>query len=638
MADDRIRLPSDSTVASQKVHRGTELPETQLPKSTVKPVTNPTPLLTIVLQSTPLIEGRKQSLFELLVQNTPKSEPPIRLVSDSDIKPGTSLLLALDKDGEYQAIEKPTPDQLRQLVKLELEFWRTHLMPQANLKSEISLPAINQLKQLATEMPTFEPLIKALLQQPTKVNADQVRQWFQQFQTISTASTATRSAPADAKPGQSTTARTTAELPISAVNQANPADKAMQTPPKPILLPDLRLKTMVGFNNRPITVPELKAALSIPVTVRQSIEQSISVQPTNKPLQFSGQIFRFIPSSETRYPAMPPESHQLLLSVRPAQSNPSVSQTMMAATTATTGIVMPSHSSATLPKAVMVTIHADSFNAMTPDSPKAASNNQADNTNKILSPLPWPERPNQPIEQIIGRSVSRATLPVEFRLNAWIAELDSVIASNPATLKSYIQQQAETMLHKTQVPPMIKPSGVEQSPVKHTKATDDMDATLLLLRNALETSLARLQHSAVQTALQQWSSPDQPIQHIHLPLIWLGLTHWADIEWWQEKKHSDKQKDSKKDSGQAFRMRIFLTLKPLSEFCAELHHNSDTTGLTFWSEDQATLSHLNNLLPTLEQWTQGLGKHQIQTKHGLPKRKISLAEEASTQHLVDIRT
>ncbi|MDO7641931.1 MAG: hypothetical protein MUQ76_08250, partial [Reinekea forsetii] len=112
MANDGIRLPSDSTVTSQKIVRGGGEPETTaLPAKNV-PATPVTPLLTVVLQSKTLLAGNKTALFELILQNDPKSAPPLSVLSDAPIKPGTSLLLELDKHQQYQPIRQPSQAQV----------------------------------------------------------------------------------------------------------------------------------------------------------------------------------------------------------------------------------------------------------------------------------------------------------------------------------------------------------------------------------------------------------------------------------------------------------------------------------------------------------------------------------------------
>ncbi|MFT5008308.1 MAG: hypothetical protein ACI868_001003, partial [Granulosicoccus sp.] len=93
MANDGIRLPSDSTVTSQKIVRGGGEPETKPLPTKNAPASPVSPLLTVVLQLKTLLAGNKASLFELILQNDPKSGPPLSVLSDAPIRPGTSLLL-----------------------------------------------------------------------------------------------------------------------------------------------------------------------------------------------------------------------------------------------------------------------------------------------------------------------------------------------------------------------------------------------------------------------------------------------------------------------------------------------------------------------------------------------------------------
>jgi len=76
----------------------------------------------------------------------------------------------------------------------------------------------------------------------------------------------------------------------------------------------------------------------------------------------------------------------------------------------------------------------------------------------------------------------------------------------------------------------------------------------------------------------------------------------------------------------------------MADICADIDWGGAATQLTFWSEDAATLSHLNTLLPKLESWTAGLGERNITTKHGMPKKMNADRQKEKDNHLVDIHT
>jgi len=163
---------------------------------------------------------------------------------------------------------------------------------------------------------------------------------------------------------------------------------------------------------------------------------------------------------------------------------------------------------------------------------------------------------------------------------------------------------------------------------------------LLQLRNWLEAVQGKTQNNAIQQTLsaltQGGDGPNQPVQQLSIPLIWMGPSSWANLEWWQEQA-SDAEQDSGAGGKRLWRFRLFFELEPLAPLCADLVWEPQKTDLTFWSEDRNTLAFLNSHLGTLEQWPEGLGERQLHTRHGMPRKK-STPEADDFKPLVDVHT
>jgi hypothetical protein len=231
---------------------------------------------------------------------------------------------------------------------------------------------------------------------------------------------------------------------------------------------------------------------------------------------------------------------------------------------------------------------------------------------------------------------AESRIPAELTIGLWLKEVDKQIAQSPPHLQAQLKQKAEQLLQHNFAPELkVQPSQQSGS----EKSSDKDELPLIAVRNWLDATQARIQNSAINNAMHQWSFPDTTVQHMQLPLIWLGLTSWADLEWWQEKPKRKNSREKSAEEKNRWRMRMFLTLDPLAPMCADIDWSTDMTQVTFWSEDTSTLAHLNQLLPTLSSWTQGLGENSLTTKHGMPKKVSKSTETATTEnHLVDIRT
>jgi hypothetical protein len=368
------------------------------------------------------------------------------------------------------------------------------------------------------------------------------------------------------------------------------------------------------------------------VTARQVAESFVSIRPN----VYSGEVqqSQVNPSSLSTSAQAQNSSTQATptLLVRPEITVPLAAANQA---TAKTDGIQPN-----LPTPAGSTASPPTQAPQTPASPQSASLNTATTTQTSLhQPLPA----LSPATSIgtEGRIPTPSTerVPLELRLSQWMAVIDDIIAQSPAHLHSQIRNKARAWLEQIPSPHYnvtLSPS-TESANASHAKANED-ESALLALRNWLDASVARIQNNALQSATIQWTTPDTPIQQLQIPLIWLGLTHWADIEWWQEKPKADKKKKESDKQRRQWRMKIYLTLSPLAPVCADIYWTDDLTQVTFWSEEPGTLSHLNSLLPKLNTWTEGLGESQLTTKHGMPKRASQPTQETQQQHLVDIRT
>lgn len=226
-------------------------------------------------------------------------------------------------------------------------------------------------------------------------------------------------------------------------------------------------------------------------------------------------------------------------------------------------------------------------------------------------------------------------MPLEVVLQQWHGQVNDLIQRSPVHLSSQLRAEAQAAIQQNTESSTVAEVSDRAVP---SRPPAESESSILQLRNWLEASLARLQSNAVQLATAQWSQSDAPIQQMQLPLIWLGLTSWAEIEWWQERPQKQKKEEAAQQQRRRWRMKIYMTLSPLAPLCADIDWATDSTQLTLWSEDAATLQHLQSLLPRLQEWTEGLGERQLLTKHGMPKRAQQKTRTATQQSLVDIRT
>jgi len=684
MANDGIRLPKDSTVASQKIVRGGGQPESTALPAKNAPATPVSPLLTIVLQSNALIEGGKAALYELILQNDPKSGPPLSVLSDAAIKPGTSLLLELDKNQQYQPVQQPTLTQLTKLVNLELDFWRGHLLPKAAARYFPILPTPTALTGLANSFSALTPLITWLNQRPTSLSSPVVNAWMRETVALTnlrpwaTPTTANAADPANS-PGLTSRPLTPPTLELSTLQLPT-----LKLPTQTWQLLNMPRLSQVGPVNSALvsTQPPLAGSGGAGAnSVSQTLAAGMTLAPgsllataqssqtaTGSPAQASAAspgmtgLGSALPGSQTTGQAQGP------LAASPAPLAGPGSGSIPAGTAATPpGANGPL---AAVPPAIPTIPTAPTIPTTPPGTPlTAAPGSNPSSTGSNLAgqagpsvqlgtptgsgaPVTVPgllaaqQGPAAPISQhsnlsspATGNSASssgRQEVPLEIKLGQWLGVLDETIKASPIQLNARLKQQASELLQQS----LLQPGKIRaQLDPSQNKTQDKDDSPLLALRNWLEASQARIQNSAIQTASAQWSAPDQPVvQQMQLPLIWLGLTSWADIEWWQEKHLSTGNADKDARARRRWRMKVYLALAPMADICADIDWGTDFTSLTFWSEDAATLSHLNGLLPKLESWTAGLGERNLQTKHGMPKKMNADREKEKDNHLVDLHT
>lgn len=239
--------------------------------------------------------------------------------------------------------------------------------------------------------------------------------------------------------------------------------------------------------------------------------------------------------------------------------------------------------------------------------------------------------------------------PLEIRLAQWLLMIDNRIRQHPASLQQSLAQRAQQLLRSNDLnygldkplPPPPLPqlhNSAAGNPASQQSATELQP--LLQLRNWLEAVQGKTQNNAIQQTLsalaQGGDGPNQPVQQLSIPLIWMGPSSWANLEWWQEQA-SDAEEATGAGGKRLWRFRLFFELEPLAPLCADLVWEPQQTDLTFWSEDRSTLAFLNSHLGTLEQWTEGLGERQLHTRHGMPRKK-STPEADDFKPLVDIHT
>lgn len=654
MANDSIRLPSDSTVAPQAIRRGSEqsraVPSSTAGKTAPEP---PSPLATIVLQSKVMVEGKQAGLYLLLVQNDPKSNPPIQLVSDTALQAGTSLLIERDELGQYRPVERITPEQLQRLVQLELDFWQSHLLPKAQKSETVSLPSAQQLQWLAIQKPELKPLLQWLMPR-TKVelSAQTVQQWIKAFTPMAHRLAWPTLLPASAPPASSTPASTPASM-MTLTNITANHQTGIQNAVTLNMTPPVQSQptvTTLQLLTRAINI-EIPTQPATATSTQATTASSQSLNPT-QPANLG------VPSQATSAAPSGPATTSVLTGLTFTPSTPAPHTSILSA--GNISVVtrpMPHTSSNAIGNDQKSTVPTSPGTQTIGSVPKGTTVGQSATSQMLgstMTPLPTVlassanANPKLGIVAVNGDSFlpppSEGRIPetriniVEARLAAWLARSDQAIKQDAPSLQAQLQHRAQQLLYSSElIQGKIKQAVSQQQ--AHTHATKvDSESPLLAVRQWLDSTLAKVQSLAVQNAVQQWTAPDQPpVQQAQIPLIWLGLNGWVDIEWWQQQRSQASQDDHDRQK-RRWSLRLYLSIAPLADICADIDWGIDNTQVIFWSNDQPTLAHLNQLLPTLKAWTRGLSDDcEIETKRGFPKRMREKTIPES-QHLVDILT
>lgn len=651
MANDSIRLPSDSTVAPQAIRRGSEQSGAVLRSTTPSTAPEPpSPLATIVLQSKAMVEGKQAGLFLLLVQNDPKSNPPIQLVSDTALQAGTSLLIERDELGQYRPVERITPEQLQRLVQLELDFWQSHLLPKAQKSETVSLPSTQQLQWLALQKPELKPLLQWLMPRTNvELSAQTVQQWIKAFTPLAHRLAWPTPSPATA-PQTSNQASTQASMmtPANITATHQPGNQSAVTLNATPPVQSQPAVTTLQLLTRAINI-EIPTQPATATSTQVNTASSQSLPPTQAAnLGAHPQATAATPSSPTTTPVLTgltftlttPKSHTNILTAShiggvtvPSPSTSGIANHQKSAApnqpgtktigSAPQGNTVGHNTTSQTPGSTMTPLPSMvASSANTNPQPSIA----AGNGNHFLPP---------PSE---GRLPDSRINIVEARLAAWLARSDQAIKQDAPSLQAQLQQRAQQLLYSSELIQGKIKQAMSQHQINAPATKVETESPLLAVRQWLDSTLAKVQSLAVQNAVQQWTAPDQPpVQQAQIPLIWLGLNGWVDIEWWQQKRSQASQDDHEKRK-RRWSLRLYLSISPLADICADIDWGIDNTQVIFWSNDQPTLAHLNQLLPTLKAWTQGLSDEcEIETKRGFPKRMREKTVPES-QHLVDILT
>lgn len=661
MANDGIRLPSDSTVATQAIRRGSEQsgPVPVLPETKPAPPP-PSPLETIVLQSKAMVEGKQAGLYLLLLQNDPKSNPPLQLLADTAIKPGTPLLIERDEQGQYRPVERISAEQLQRLVKLELDFWQAHLVPKAQKSESIPLPSANQLQWLATQKPELKPLLQWLMPRATvELSAQTLQQWVKAFTPMANRLTwpAIATAPAGQTNNTAPQVSNAAAQPNSSPNLAPAATSTSVTNEKPLAATTLNLLTRAVAINIPVHQSSIPAQSNMQTPLLNGL--AVATTLASAPTTTSATAALTAPTTTTSATTVPATA-TATATTTPATTSLNLTGVRLIATpmvqlngTSPVGVIgKPVATNAALPISTSVASVANA-QAKTVTSTQTPASGNADakltapaaeavivsqgTQSKAVLGSPAPRENTFLPPGVEGRIPDTRAAIIESRLADWLTRSEQAIKQDAPSLQIQLQQRAQQLLYSSEL---------LQSKIKHgllqnanpKAAASEAESPLLAVRHWLDSTLAKVQSLAVQNALQQWSAPDQPaVQQAQIPLIWLGLGGWVDIEWWAQKQAKDANKEADKHK-RRWSLRLFLSIEPLADICADIDWGRDYTQVVFWSNDRSTLAHLNQLLPTLKAWSVGLSDDcAIETKRGFPKRMREQAAPDS-QHLVDILT
>ncbi|MHA7878508.1 MAG: hypothetical protein ACX931_01860 [Saccharospirillum sp.] len=590
---DAIRRPVDSTLATREVHRGVSgMPVAQA--QVLAQVRQQSPVLAVVVEQTVLGTAQKP-LFDVLLK---VNDQWLQARTEQSFKPGTVLMLEAGQGNQLLVLSRPNEVQLQQMMQASLGFWQAHTLPKVHPTQLPPLPSPTVLNAVAQQYPTLAPLVQ-WLNQRAPADSTNLMRWMTSFQPLG--QNAASTAPlADAIPGNVPNAPASGGQAVTgATAGAMPAPTAGVLPPSP----------------QPTTAPKA----SSPVAPGGATPHSGAAPPV-------------------AVPALPPGWPRAPLLPWPQMTGTGPSNATALPNTTAQPLQILSLSPAAPPP------NAPQASAPAQDSPGAPAQPPVTALSQSTGPAADPlwQHLSSPAgaSQAASRPVEPAPVPIEIRLGQWLAQIDQQVRQQPATLQEALSLRAQQLLNASEAsrplaPPLQSPQAQVQQATVQARA--ESQEPLLQLRQFLEGVQAKVHNNAIQQSLSALTQPDLPaVQQLSIPLIWLGVSAWANLEWWREKRER-KEEDDKRGVSRLWRFRLFLELKPLAPLCADLTWQNHQAQVIFWSQDAGTLNVLNQHMAQLEAWTEGLGERQFTTRHGMPAKKTTPTAD-TFQPLVDVRT
>ncbi|PTY36410.1 hypothetical protein BGP77_03680 [Saccharospirillum sp. MSK14-1] len=682
---DSIRRPVDSTLSTRTAHRGGEgLLQPQ--QNAMAQLRQSAPAIAVVVEQHNLGTPRKP-LFELLLS---MNDQWVRVQSTKPFQPGTVLLIEATSDDQIRVLPNPEPAQLNRMMQASLQFWQAHTLPRVHATSLPPLPATSSQQQVAAQQPELKPLIDWLNQKPA-LNARTLANWVREFMPLAMPTTpaGTTSTP-PAKSALPPVPWPSASLQATGNgNSVMAAGDKTAPPASPVQSPTTGQATTATAPLR-ILVETIRATLPIlqqaplrwmPVQQQASGQwQPVQHPGTAKPMIITAStdaLFnRVVPEAlvAVKNPATPavpvavpynsllatpPEApSQLRLQLvdarilqqpqpRPVSFNQNLTPPLLAALS-----TLPTRPAPAMTLTVTPTLLPPTTSLQQATVNFSVTTAAADAALPVSTTTALPTSANDPGSDwrpLPSRSTGSDPLPLEMRLAQWLMMIDNRIRQHPASLQQSLAQRAQQLLRSNDLnygldkplPPPPLPSihnNTVSNPANQQSLADLQP--LMQLRQWLEAVQGKTQNNAIQQTLsaltQGGDGPSQPVQQLSIPLIWMGPSSWANLEWWQEKP-SDTEEEASSGGKRLWRFRLFFELEPLAPLCADLVWEPEQTDLTFWSEDRNTLAFLKSHLSTLEQWTEGLGERQLHTRHGMPRKK-STPEADDFKPLVDVHT
>ncbi|WP_108125452.1 hypothetical protein [Saccharospirillum mangrovi] len=655
---DSIRRPVDSTLSTRTAHRGGEgLLQPQA--DVIAQLRQSAPAIAVVVEQHNLGSPTKP-LFELLLS---MNEQWVKVQSNKPFQPGTVLLVEATRDDQIRVLPKPEPAQLNRMMQASLQFWQAHTLPKVHPTELPTLPPLESRQQLATQQPELKPLLDWLGQKPA-LNAQTVANWLRDFLPLATPQR-------QSVFGTMVPAATAPALPIPTIPEGDLPRSDPVVSPKPA--PTQTSAPSATATTTPVTqlLPLLNAIrTSLPVQQHTPIQWvPVQQQPT-------GQWQLWQPtqhSAPTNLIASQAALQQLTPAATPTELPKLTAPVMLISST-----LSANQQSAPLPLQLIdvqqlqqpqrfatplaispetrPVLHA-ALSALQPQLalprwPLPASLDVLAALSGSLTTAGGSQQPplagnNTNWQSLPGRLEPSGRVPLEIRLAQWLVLIDDRIRQNPASLQQSLAQRAQHLLRGNDLnygldrplPPPPLPQ-IHNSHTAHQQSAAELQP-LVQLRHWLEAVQGKTQNNAIQQTLSALTqsgdaAPNPVVQQLSIPLVWMGPSAWANLEWWQEQA-SEEETASSGRSKRLWRFRLFFELEPLAPLCADLIWEPKHTEVTFWSEDRSTLAFLNSQISTLEQWTEGLGERQLHTRHGMPRKK-STPEPDAFKPLVDVHT